>query len=513
MNFKAVNSFSKVELTQETVVYLVRDSWNDWWKYENLFSVYLSENGKLESIGTTKIANYNDEYKYDNVMITTELPPEFTSLDEKFVSLGQDVTYYKSLDRISDEIRDNVLDSLNDLAYKSDVFSRVKSKPVISESLLRSVSVTSVRGQFKRLAEGKAELTPYNFQYTIPRPYLTETEAELYEDAILEIDVQPPSTPPTNLHVIIGRNGVGKTFLLKSLVSCLLETETTLDNKYGSLNYEVDEFGDDLFANILTISFSGFDNELFYFLDKNKSLIPYYEVSLMKNDENDERVPKTVASMAKEFKESLEILSKNGRSGRWKMAIRILNSDPIFAKLEVESLMAQQNYDKIPLIFEKLSSGHMYVLSIVTQLVEKLEERSIIIMDEPETHLHPPLIASLMRVLTELLTNRNAVGIVATHSPVVVQEVPSSCVTIINRNNKFTELSRPQIQTFGENVGTLTREIFGLEINNSGFNRRLKDAVEKFETYEEIVSSFNNQLGAEARTIVRSLLLSKSKEK
>ncbi|MCG3056272.1 ATP-binding protein, partial [Escherichia coli] len=91
----------------------------------------------------------------------------------------------------------------------------------------------------------------------------------------------------------------------------------------------------------------------------------------------------------------------------------------------------------------------MYVLSIITQLVEKLEERSIIIMDEPETHLHPPLIASLMRVLTELLIYRNAVAIVATHSPVVVQEVPSSCVTIINRNNKFTDLSRPKIQTFG----------------------------------------------------------------
>ncbi|MCM3098866.1 AAA family ATPase [Priestia megaterium] len=535
MLFKTVNSFLEVIPTNESVVYLVKDAWNDWWKYENLFVVYLSKNSKIEPIGATKIAKYDIEYKNDSGLVTADLPPKFTSLGKEYVSVGQDVTYYKSLNEISDEVRESVLDSLNDLAFKPDVFEKVRFKHVVRESLLRSVSATSVRGQFKRLAQGRAKLTSYNFQYTIPRPRsLTELEAELYEDAALEIDVEPLSTPPTNLHVVIGRNGVGKTYLLKSLVSCLLEKDTKSNNKYGSLNYEVDEFEEekDLFANILTISFSGFDNEKFYFLDENTSLIPYYEISLMKckknkrvskngvditeestESDNDERVPKTVADMAEEFKESLTILSKNGRSERWKKAIRILNSDPIFAKLNTESLIAEQNHEKIPLIFKKLSSGHMYVLSIITQLVEKLEERSIIIMDEPETHLHPPLIASLMRVLTELLIYRNAVGIVATHSPVVVQEVPSSCVTIINRNNKFTDLSRPKIQTFGENVGTLTREIFGLEINNSGFNRRLQEEVEKHETYEKVVSSFNNQLGAEARTIVRSLLLSKNKGK
>lgn len=47
-------------------------------------------------------------------------------------------------------------------------------------------------------------------------------------------------------------------------------------------------------------------------------------------------------------------------------------------------------------------------------------------MDEPEEHLHPPLVAAFIRALSNLLTYRNGVGIVATHSPVIVQEVPKN---------------------------------------------------------------------------------------
>lgn len=46
------------------------------------------------------------------------------------------------------------------------------------------------------------------------------------------------------------------------------------------------------------------------------------------------------------------------------------------------------------------------------------------LIDEPEGHLHPPLLSAFVRALSELLVNRNGVAIIATHSPVVLQEVP-----------------------------------------------------------------------------------------
>ena len=75
---------------------------------------------------------------------------------------------------------------------------------------------------------------------------------------------------------------------------------------------------------------------------------------------------------------------------------------------------------------------------------------------KPETHLHPPLTGSLVRALEQIVSNHNAMAVLATHSPVVLQEVPSDCVTILERWGDLTTTRRPSMETFAENVGSLT---------------------------------------------------------
>jgi predicted ATP-dependent endonuclease of OLD family len=74
-------------------------------------------------------------------------------------------------------------------------------------------------------------------------------------------------------------------------------------------------------------------------------------------------------------------------------------------------------------IFNKLSSGHKIVLLTITRLVETVEEKTLVMLDEPESHLHPPLLSAFIRALSELLILRNGVAIIATHSPVILQEL------------------------------------------------------------------------------------------
>ncbi|MDK7046806.1 AAA family ATPase, partial [Escherichia coli] len=100
-----------------------------------------------------------------------------------------------------------------------------------------------------------------------------------------------------------------------------------------------------------------------------------------------------------------------------------------------------------------------------------------VLIDEPESHLHPPLLSAFIRALSDLLLDRNGLSIIATHSPVVLQEVPKRCVWKINRSRLSTESRRPDIETFGENVGILTREVFGLEVVKSGFHDLLVQSV------------------------------------
>ena len=130
-------------------------------------------------------------------------------------------------------------------------------------------------------------------------------------------------------------------------------------------------------------------------------------------------------------------------------------------------------------------------------------------LDEPEAYLHPPLLSAFIRALSDLLINRNAVAIIGTHSPVVLQEVPRSCVWKLRRLGANSTAERLETETFGENVGLLTQEIFGLEVTNSGFHKILQKLSEENSDYDDAIASINGQLGLEGRAILRNIIHNK----
>jgi hypothetical protein len=95
------------------------------------------------------------------------------------------------------------------------------------------------------------------------------------------------------------------------------------------------------------------------------------------------------------------------------------------------------------------------------------------------------------------------VAIIATHSPVVLQEVPRTCVWKLRRSGSLLAAAPPEIETFGENVGVLTREAFGLEVTRPGFHREIQKVVDEGLSYDEIIGLFSGQLGGEAHGIAR----------
>ena len=160
-----------------------------------------------------------------------------------------------------------------------------------------------------------------------------------------------------------------------------------------------------------------------------------------------------------------------------------------------------------------MSSGHAIVLFTVTRLVATVGEKSLVLLDEPEGHLHPPLLAAFLRTLSDLLYAKNGVAIIATHSPVVLQEVPKSCVWKVYRSREAIRVERPEIETFGENLGVLTREIFSLEVVSSGYHALLARSVESGISYDEVLAKYNNQLGLEGRAVLKAMVLSRDASK
>lgn len=261
------------------------------------------------------------------------------------------------------------------------------------------------------------------------------------------------------------------------------------------------KISDDYFSYLIAVSFSVFDPFI-----PNQEDLQYYSYIGLK--ESNEKLKEPQAYFEKDFWESFsECKSFSAKKERWLNAIRNLESDDNFSEMQLSNLMNDDfSKDKILKLIKRMSSGHASVLLIITQLVARVEEKTLVLLDEPESHLHPPLLSAFIRALSELLDNRNGIAIIATHSPVVLQEIPKSCVWKIERTGRRTDPFRPNIETFGENVGVLTREVFGLEVIKSGFHRILTKKVEEGNSYDEIISEFQEQLGSEAKILLRTLI-------
>ena len=237
----------------------------------------------------------------------------------------------------------------------------------------------------------------------------------------------------------------------------------------------------------------------------------------MSNDEAvADRDGEATKAGASAFVESLGRCRRGERRERWRHAITTLESDSLIEESDIKGLidLDEKEWKKTAAKkFGALSSGHAIVILTATRLVELVDERTLVLFDEPEGHLHPPLLSALVRALSNLLVERNGIAIVATHSPVVLQEVPRSCVWLIDRSGGETRVERPSHETFGENVGTLTSEVFGLEVTRSGFHKLVATAVEREPSYEQVLYYFGDELGAEARAIAKGLLAARTRRK
>lgn len=496
--FHVADAGSVPETAESGDFVLFRGIWNDWYTWRTLHTLYRvdSVNGH-QRIGNVKIADVTYKQYANSEDNRTPLGSPFTRLSSSYVSVGQDESYYENLlAYVGANQMATVLRALRDLAFTPSRIDDVWDHPVVSESLFRGLSTHNVAKKFNRIAHGGSELVPYKFEFVQP------PDDERDPDVRLEFDVRPDSEPPTNVHVLIGRNGSGKTRLLHSMARELLGTES---EKVPRGRFEsVDDAGPG-FGNLVFVSFSAFDTADIP-SEAETHPIGYSRIGLQDGDRTLSPV-----ELAKVFAVSAVSIFQAGLELIWKDALETLESDKNFRDAAVADFVERQyalGEDGNPAatqdLFERLSSGHKIVLLTMTRLVESVSSRSLVLLDEPEAHLHPPLLSAFVRALSDLMQTRNGVAIAATHSPVLLQEVPRECALVVRRSGGTSKVDRPVRETFGENVGVLTHDVFSLEVTQSGFYHLLLEAAEETDSYEELVKRFGSQLGGEARALLRA---------
>lgn len=117
--------------------------------------------------------------------------------------------------------------------------------------------------------------------------------------------------------------------------------------------------------------------------------------------------------------------------------------------------------NRIPL--SMMSSGELSLFLRIFDLYDYVEDNSIVLIDEPETHLHPKWIKGYIEILNRLLGAKRCHVIIATHSPLIVSDVPkNSIVALKNDRNKIEQIKINE-RTLGLNYDEILSEVFGLD--------------------------------------------------
>jgi len=150
--------------------------------------------------------------------------------------------------------------------------------------------------------------------------------------------------------------------------------------------------------------------------------------------------------------------------------------------------------------YRTLSAGQRIALNILVHLIANLRDRSLVLFDEPETHLHPSLMTTLITEFVWLLGKYQSYAILATHSPIIAQQVPSRLIRIIGRTDNFVEVNRPNIECFGENLSEITNALFETREHERDYTSTIDALLKRYDfDPEKVEAAFPGGLGANAR--------------
>ncbi len=101
-----------------------------------------------------------------------------------------------------------------------------------------------------------------------------------------------------------------------------------------------------------------------------------------------------------------------------------------------------------------ISDGTINITALIIALY--FEEKSLIVIEEPERNIHPYLISKIVEMMVDVSERLNKQIIVTTHNPEVVRYTDIDNILLVYRNDKgFSQISRPaekeEVKIFLEN--------------------------------------------------------------
>lgn len=468
------------------------DGWNDY-TYKNWFGlIYFESENEYTNLGELKLMTTSGK-------VLETIPETFKSLDDTYCSVGLNGYYYQKLrNYFSTEDCLFILNILHDCALNVHTYEAFKESDEFKTSLYREEESKRAIREARFIIYDRSLSDAYTFEYNFHAPY-SKIENHVTKWTV-PFSYEPK--PFQRVAGVIGENGTGKTEMFLDLIR-----ELTGNESQGNFDKRP------LFSSITAISTTPYDG--YEEIESQRWEMPFVACSLEQNP--DETIGKLTDGIGKVLDQGLfsgrsmlsiyeDFLAKLLGTEFFNTIFNLPNGTADLDPDEKPILDAERLSEEVPL----LSSGQLHLLTLITHICANVHYDSLFLIDEPEVHLHPHAIMQFFYQLEKLLRRFQSYAVIATHSPLVIREIPGSLVSVIRRMEGDVALVQNiGIETFGEDVSLLYREIFNYDESESCFRltvKKMAKSKKKFEYILSALSSEENPLSLNARFTIRNIL-------
>jgi ABC-type cobalamin/Fe3+-siderophores transport system ATPase subunit len=483
VSFRVVSTRKQVK-PEPGVVLVERNLWDDF-GYRCTFRIFVVERRRYRFVGTWKILD-----RAGHGTRTTDLPRVFDVLDSNLISLGQDLAAYEDVAALPPRLALAILTSLNDVVFKHtqdlsavDGFERAMVRfAEAGEALQRGRHILEKAGLVK--TSGPTHPTPPELSLRVSAQL--EGFAQRHE-LTLSFRRSTRELGLRRVVVIVGPNGSGKTQLLAALARGLS----------GLTSRRIDLIPPKPFSRVVAVAYGAFDH--FTHPKIHGGEISYVYCGLRVAQGDAKQIVLDLEAAMERSANDVASVAKSGRREVWQEALEIVQLQGL-VEASRRGAVATLGFMR-----SRLSAGQKLVALTLTNLAIHLRPGSLVLHDEPETHLHPNLLAALLRAIHVLLERLDSYSVVATHSLIPLQETPSTNVVILDRYEEGTVYAhKPVEQSFASTLDEISRIAFRTGPSDENFRTLLAKLRATFDV-EQIRALLGGELGLGTKLQLASL--------
>lgn len=504
--------FSKVERepnTNEIIIFPHETNWNDFGyqiqchfivgftdsKYQTyqgdiFFGFYLSEE-KIKSLDKNiSLVNSTKKFKSLSSIFDKEQKDIFfkEEIPDFFTMLPNMQSYRKFVSFYGVTLANELLHTMNDLVVKkqkneyADWIANVTETEVFKLGFMRNSEPFFTYNNAESILNGLEEEKFDKISNTLKLNFKLDGFVNSH---LLTLKYQNDSLIPKRINILIGKNGLGKSQTLKMFCRSALRYKNEEKNLIDDNSID----GRPMINRLLAIGTPGETSNTFPAERISTQKLYYRRLNLTRNGRT--KTSRSTIELLIQLARSEEYI---GYNDRWSIFIQSLNKAfgtsnialqlkngsyyPLnkIQKAEGEQkrleIWSKLDYKSEPFVsfedaYYPLSSGQLTFFKFALLSSLFIENGSFVLMDEPETHLHPNLISDFINLLDFLLEKTGSYALLATHSAYLVREVSREQVHVYKVDaEKQISIVAPRLRTFGANVDRISEFVFEDNIEN-----------------------------------------------